>query len=97
MRDYVTSLTSSGHFEDGMPGHGNKEYSIHRDDPVVAMDKWRQRSVQQVDVDINAVSLIDKHCSHLYPLLGYRTAESQQDLKSNKTFTMPPSSENGVF
>ena len=70
VKDFVDFLTS---------GDDHYEYGHRRSDPTATMQKWRYNMYYE------RVALIDEHCGHLYPYLGYRKVESKTDLISNRT------------
>ena len=84
VRDIVTELTTpEGRLKTGKRGN---QYSLHRDDPVKSMQKWRWRPTPLADY--GTVSIVDKNCGHLYSLMGYRKISSLEDLKSNTSLVL---------
>ena len=66
-------------------------YTTHRDNPVLTMQKWRYSA------KLDWVAQVDQFCAGFYPLFGYRKIDSLEDLRGNRTLVMDPQKNMGVF
>ena len=68
-----------------------RDYTTHRDNPVLTMQKWRYSA------KLDWVAQVDQFCAGFYPLFGYRKIDSLKDLRGNRTLVMDPQKNMGVF
>ena len=85
VRRYITEITST------KPQGGNTDFSVSRDDPSRAMQRWRYKTKYK------DIAQVDHACYNLYPLLGYRSITSQADLESNKSIILSSRTTKTIF
>ena len=85
IKDKVLAMTS------GDSKKKETNYSTHRANPEYDVQKWR------FSAGLNQSRHVDVNCGDLYPLLGYRRIDSQEDLVGNKSFVLDLDRDSGLF